>query len=239
MTSLWAIAMREYRSFFRIPLGWVAVALYLFLAGVIFAERILVPGEPSSLRYFFGVSGFLLLPVVPAISMRLFSEEYKSGTIEPLMTSPVGDASIVLGKFTGAAMFLGTMVAPTLVYAVILMIVSDPRPDPGPMVAGYMSLVLLGLLYLAVGTLASALTANQTLAFLGTFLFLLLYTLVTSDLVGLPRGVARIAAQLSMGPKLLDFAKGVIDTAHVVFFLSGVGLFLMLAYVAVQVRRWR
>ena len=107
------------------------------------------------------------------------------------------------------------------------------------MVAGYMSLVLLGLLYLAVGTLASALTANQTLAFLGTFLFLLLYTLVTSDLVGLPRGVARIAAQLSMGPKLLDFAKGVIDTAHVVFFLSGVGLFLMLAYVAVQVRRWR
>ncbi len=239
MKSLWAIAIREYRSFFRIPLGWVAVALYLFLAGVIFAERILIPGEPSSLRYFFGISGFLLLPVVPAISMRLFSEEYKSGTIEPLMTSPVGDASIVLGKFSGAALFLATMVLPTLIYAAILMAVSDPRPDPGPMVAGYLSLALLGLLYLAVGTLASALTANQTLAFLGTFLFLLLYTLVTSDIVGLPPAAAKWAAEMSIGPRLLDFAKGVIDTAHVMFFLSGVVFFLLLAYIAVQMRRWR
>jgi ABC-2 type transport system permease protein len=237
--SLWAIALREFRSFFRIPLGWVAVALYLFLAGVIFAERILIPGEPSSLRYFFGVSGFLLLPVIPAISMRLFSEEYKSGTIEPLMTSPVGDASIVLGKFLGAAMFLGAMVLPTLVYATVLMVVSDPKPDPGPIVAGYLSLVLLGLLYLAVGTLASALTANQTLAFLGTFLFLLVYTLLTSDVVGLPPAAARWAAELSLGPKLVDFAKGVIDTAHVAFFLSGMMFFLLLAYVAVQTRRWR
>jgi ABC-2 type transport system permease protein len=239
MRSLWAVAIREFRSFFKIPLGWVAVALYLFLAGVIFAERILIPGEPSSLRYFFGISGFLLLPVVPAVSMRLFSEEYKSGTIEPLTTSPIGDASIVLGKYLGAAMFLGTMVLPTLVYAAILMFVSDPRPDPGPMVAGYLSLALLGLLYLAVGTLASALTANQTLAFLGTFLFLLLYTLVTSDVVGLPPVAAKWAAELSLGPKLIDFAKGVIDSAHVVFFLSGVLFFLLLTYVAVQTRRWR
>lgn len=239
MSALWAIAVRELRSFFRIPLGWVAVALYLFLAGLIFAERILIPGEPSSLRYFFGVSGFLLLPVVPAVSMRLFSEELKSGTIEPLMTSPVGDASIVLGKFLGAAMFLAAMVLPTLVYPAILMAMSDPRPDPGPIFAGYLSLALLALVYLAVGTLASALTSNQTLAFLGTFLFLLLYTLVTSDIVGLPPGPARWAAELSLGPKLVDFAKGVIDTSHIAFLLSLAAFFLVLAHVAVQTRRWR
>jgi ABC-2 type transport system permease protein len=237
--ALWAIAIREFRSFFRIPLGWVAVSLYLFLAGLIFAERILISGEPSSLRYFFGVSGFLMLPVVPAVSMRLFSEELKSGTIEPLMTSPVGDASIVLGKFLGAAMFLVAMVLPTLAYPAILMAVSDPRPDPGPILAGYLSLALLGLVYLAVGTLASALTSNQTLAFLGTFLFLLLYTLVTSDIVGLPPWAARWAAELSLGPRLVDFAKGVIDSSHVVFLLSLASFFLLLAYVAVQTRRWR
>jgi len=239
MTALWAIAIREFRSFFRIPVGWVAIALYLFLAGLIFAERILIPGEPSSLRYFFGISGFLLLPVVPAISMRLFSEEYKAGTIEPLMTSPVGDASIVLGKFLGAALFLGAMLLPTLLYPVILHVISDPKPDVGPVLAGYLSLALLGLLYLAVGTLASALTANQTLAFLGTFLFLLLYTLVTSDAVGLPPDIARWAGQVSLSPKLGDFAKGVIDTAHVVFFVTASLWFLALAYIAVQTRRWR
>jgi ABC-2 type transport system permease protein len=239
VTALWAIATREYRSFFRVPVGWVVVALYLFLAGVIFAERILIPGEPSTLRYFFGISGFLLLPVVPAISMRLFSEELKSGTIEPLMTSPVGDLAIVAGKYLGGALFLGAMLAPTILYPITLLLVSDPKPDPGPILAGYLSLILLGLLYLAVGTLASSLTSNQTLAFLGTFLFLLLTLLVTSDLVTLPPMIARWAGVISLGPKLADFAKGVIDTSHIVFFLAGSGWFLVLAYISLQTRRWR
>ena len=239
MTSLWAIAMREFRSFFRVPVGWVVVALYLFLAGVIFAERILIPGEPSTLRYFFGISGFLLLPVVPAISMRLFSEEFKSGTIEPLMTSPVGDLSIVAGKYLGGALFLGAMLAPTILYPITLLLVSDPKPDPGPILAGYLSLVLLGLLYLAVGTLASALTSNQTLAFLATFLFLLMTLLITSDAVALPPAVARWAGYVSLAPRLADFAKGVIDTSHIVFFVAASAWFLVLTYVALQTRRWR
>lgn len=239
MKTLWAIAIREFRSFFRVPVGWVAVALYLFLAGVIFAERILIPGQPSTLRYFFGISGFLLLPVVPAISMRLLSEEYKSGTIEPLMTSPVGDLSIIAGKYLGGAMFLGAMLAPTLLYPITLLIVSDPRPDLGPILAGYLSLMLLGLLYLAVGTLTSALTSNQTLAFLGSFLFLLVCLIVTSDAVSLPPNIARWTAELSLGPKLADFAKGIIDTTHIVFFVAASAWFLVLAYVALQTRRWR
>lgn len=239
MTTLWPIATREFRSFFRIPVGWVAVALYLFLAGVIFAERILIPGQPSTLRYFFGISGFLLLPVVPAISMRLLSEEYKSGTIEPLMTSPVGDLSIIAGKYLGGAMFLAAMLAPTILYPITLLLVSDPKPDLGPILAGYLSLSLLGLLYLAVGTLASALTSNQTLAFLGAFLFLLLCLILTSETVSLPPTIARWVAEISLGPKLADFAKGVIDTTHIVFFITASAWFLILAYVALQTRRWR
>ncbi|MCC6659289.1 MAG: ABC transporter permease [Phycisphaerales bacterium] len=235
-----AIAVREYRSLFRVPVGWIVIALYLFLTGVVFVSSALIPGEPASLRYVFGISGWLLLPVMPAVSMRLFAEEFRSGTAEPLMTSPVSDASIVAGKYLGACLFLLTMLAPTLIYAVILAAVSDPAPDPGPILAGYLSLVLLGMLYLAVGTLVSSLTANQTLAFLGTFLFLLIALLLTGDMAArLPGNIGAILIRLGLSTRMEDFARGVIDTAHVVFFLSVSAWFLLLAFVAVESRRWR
>jgi ABC-2 type transport system permease protein len=239
MRALWTIAWREFRSFFRVALGWVAIALYLFLAGVIFAERVLSPGEAASLRYLFNVSGFLLLPVAPAITMRLLSEELRSGTIEPLLTAPVSDASIVLGKYLGAVMFLAAMIAPTLLHAVTLVAVSDPKPDPGPILAGYLSLLLLGSLYLAVGMLFSSLTANQTLAFLGTFLFLLVVLLVTGEMVNLPKWAAPVVRAAALGPRLSDFGKGVIDTAHVAFFAATSLWFLAMTYVSLQTRRWR
>lgn len=239
MSAVLCIALREARSFFRVPLGWVVIALYLFLTGVVFAERTLVPGEPASLRYLFSISGFLLLPVAPAISMRLFSDELRAGTIEPLLTAPVRDLEIVLGKFAGGVLFLLAIVAPTLAHAAILVAVSDPKPDPGPIAAGYLSLVLLGGLYLAVGSFFSTLTASQTLAFLSTFLFLLVALLGTSDLVAAPPPTDRWLAAVAIGPRLADLGRGVIDTAHVVFFLSGTALFLGLAHVSLQSRRWR
>lgn len=236
-----AIAAREFRSFFRLPVGWVVIALYLLLTGVIFAISALVPGEPATLRGFFVASGFLMLPIVPAVSMRLLSEEFRSGTAEPLMTSPVADGAIVLGKYLGAAAFLVAMHLPTLVYPAILMAISDPPADPGPIGAGYLSLFLLGLLYLAVGTLASALTANQVLAFIGTLLFLVIVQLVTSENVApnLPDPLGRLLLRLSIPQRLDDFAKGVIDSGQVVFFLSVSAWFLVLAMVALESRRWR
>jgi ABC-2 type transport system permease protein len=235
-----AIASREYRSLFRVPVGWIVIALYLFLTGVVFVTTVLTPGEPASMRYVFGISGWLLLPVMPAVSMRLLSEELRSGTIEPLMTSPVNDASIVGGKYLGACCFLATMLAPTLVYAGILFAISEPAPDPGPLLAGYLSLMLLGMLYLAVGTLASSLTSNQTLAFLGTFLFLLIALLLTGEMAArLPAGTGRILLRLGLSTRMEDFSRGVIDTSHVVFFLSTSAWFLVLSFVALESRRWR
>src|SRR5690606_26716991 len=114
------------------------------------------------------------------------------------MTSPVSDASIVLGKYVGAVLFLAAMLGPTLIHAVVLYALGDPRPDLGPIAAGYLSLFLLGALYLAVGMLFSSLTANQTLAFLGTFLFLLVAMMVTSDIVALPPALTRIASVVSL-----------------------------------------
>jgi ABC-2 type transport system permease protein len=236
--AAWAIAWREWRSFFRVPLGWIAIAFYLLLTGYSFARN-LEPGAPASMQAIFGLSGFFLLLVAPAVSMRLLSEELRSGTIEPLMTAPVPDAAIIAGKFLGGALFLACMIGPTIAYALVLLRVAEPRPDPGPIVAGYISLLLVGSLYLSVGMLASALTSSQALAFLTAFLTLAGLWIFTSSADNLPPRLARVAAAVALQPRISDFARGVIDTAHVVFFVAGTAWFLVLAYVALQARRWR
>lgn len=248
LSVMLTIAGREAGAMLRIPAGWVIIALYLLLAGSVFANATLIPGEPASLAHLFRVSCWLLLPVVPAIAMRLVSEELRSGTIEPLMTAPVGDVSLVVGKYLGACAFLLVMIAPTLVHVGVLWHYSEPKPDAGAIAAGYASVILQAMLYLAIGTLASALTSNQTLAFL-LALFGILGTLVLSgkgvELAGMiqnqrVREVVEAAARaLSIESRVRDFARGVVDSANVLFFLSLSAWFLALAVVAVQSRRWR
>jgi len=235
-----AIALREFQSFFRVPVGWVTTALFLFLTGVIFAAGSLEPGSLASLREFFGGSGLMLIGIAPAISMRLLSEELRTGTIEPLMTAPVGDASIIIGKYLGGALFLLALLTPTLIYPVLLFTLAEPAPDPGPIAAGYLALFLLGACYLAAGTFFSALTNNQTLAFLGTLLFLVTWSLATSRAGEfLPRPIDGWVASLSLMPRMGDFAKGIIDLTHVVFLLTVTAWFLLLSYAAIDSRRWR
>lgn len=247
MSVLPVIAGREMGSMFRLPAGWVIMALYLLLSGIVFAGAILVPGQPASMRAFFALSGWLLMPVVPAIGMRLFSEEYRAGTIEPLMTAPVDDWSLVLGKYVGACGFLVAMLAPTAVFPVTLWLLADPRPELGPILSGYLSLILQGMLYLSIGLLASSLTSNQTLAFLLT-LFSILGMLLLSALGPQaadqfpPRGaeiVRRILSAVSIETRVSDFARGVIDPANIVFFVGLTGFVLTLGVVSVQSRRWR
>lgn len=240
MSVLLAIARRELLALFRLPVGWIVIALYLLLTGGVFSLAILIPGQPATLRPFFAIAGWLMLPVVPAISMRLFSEELRTGTIEPLLASPARDGVIVLGKFMGAATFLLVMLAPTLAYPISLSLLSDPAPDAGPIIAGYLSVVLLGSLSLAIGTVASACTSSQTLAFLAT-LFILLGMLLIPSLPtqSLPPSLAAVADRLSLQPRLGDFAKGVIDTGHIVSFAGATAWLLVVATLALQSRRWR
>lgn len=239
MNQAWTIALREFRSFFRVPMGWVVIALYLLLAGYVFALGVLQPGSSASLREFFLVSQVFVLILTPAVSMRLIAEELRSGTLEQLMTSPASDGAIIAGKYAGGVMFIIAMFAPTLLYAATLLAVSEPKPDLGPILAGYVSLLLVAMLYLAVGTLVSTLTSNQTLAFIGTFLFLFLLQLLASGSIALPPAIAAALSYASLRPRLEDFARGIIDTRHIVFFLSGAAWFLAIAYVSLQTRRWR
>ncbi|HED54612.1 MAG TPA: ABC transporter permease [Phycisphaerales bacterium] len=240
MRSTLAIATRELASMFRLPVGWVVIALFLVLTGAVFVFGALVPGQPATLRPVFGTTTLLMVFVAPAVSMRLLSEEARLGTLELLSSSPVTSWQIVLGKYLGAMAFLLLMLAPTLLQAGVLMLASDPRPDLGPILAGYLSLILVGGLCLALGTLASTLTESQTLAFLGTLLTLVCWLLLTNvapQHVGPKFGA--ILARASFSARIDDFARGAIDSRNIVFFLSiSIGL-LVASATALELRRWR
>ena len=232
------IALREWAAMLRTPTGWIVTALYLLLSGIAVAVSTVEPGTPASLREFFGASHLILLVVAPAIAMRLMSEEFRAGTIEPLMAAPVSDWSIVTGKYLGGVAFLITMLAPTLAYVALLEWLADP--DYGPILAGYLGLILLGMLYIAVGLLISSLTRSTVVALLGTLFTLMVLELAAgpgSQYVGEP--LDRFLRAISVRSRLADFAKGVIDTAHIVFFVLVSAWFVCLAAVATESRRWR
>jgi len=240
MTQVLVLARRELGSMFRTPVGWIVIALYLFLTGLVFATNTLVPGDPATMRYFFGASALLLIPIAPAVSMRLFAEEYRTGTIEVLGTTAIGPWTLATGKLLGAAAFLVLMLVPTLVYPVLLAFFSDPAPDPGPILTGYLGLILVGTLYLAIGQVASALSASQTLAFLATLMLLVLISFASTQLaVRAPAPFDAALLELSIDRRVRDFSIGILDTAHLVFFASGILLFMTLAAGAVAMRRWR
>lgn len=234
------IAAREIDGLFRLPVGWIAIALFALLTAVVFAETTLVPGQPATMRYFFLSSAWMLIPVAPAISMRLISEELRTGTIEPLMTSPVGDVTVVWGKYLGAVGFLVLMLAPTLVLPIVLWGASNRAPDFGVILSGYVGLTLVGMVYLAIGTLASSVTSSQTLAFLATLIAIVLL-MVVSTTVAARAGdvVGPILERLSIMTRMRDFARGIVDLAHVVFLVSIVVWFVTVAGVALESRRWR
>lgn len=235
---LLAIARRELLSFFRTPQGWIVAALLLFLSGLVFTSSTIVPGGPASLRAFFASWWTLLTIIAPALSMRLFAEEFRTGTAEPLLSSPPSELTLVVGKFLGAAGFLLACLVPTLSYVLILELLASP--DYGPILAGYLGVVLLGIFYLAVGTLFSTLTSSQTLAFIATLFALLLLELGSAQgAEHLPAPWSQAAEALQVAPRLADFARGLISPAHVLFFLISASFLLCCSALVLRVRRWR
>ena len=238
MSRVWAVAQREFASFFRLPLGWIVIALFVCLSSVFFTRSAIVPGEAATMRDFFSIWWGLLIVVCPAISMRLFSEEQRTGTIETVLTAPISEAALVAGKFTAGLLFLMAMLVPSLVYVAVL--AGLARPDFGPVVAGYLGLILLGALYLSIGCLASSLTSSQTLAFLATMFALLALDLAPRQLSGiLPAALGRIVLSFTPSLRLGDFARGLIGSANVSFFVLASFWFLALCVVLMQSRRWR
>jgi ABC-2 type transport system permease protein len=255
MRNVLAIARKEVRGYFVSPIGWVILGLFAVLFGFfyyaflgLFVRQSLqmnqFGGGPQSMnvnlymiRPLLQNTSVIILFVLPMVTMRTYAEEKRSGTIELLMTSPVTDLQIILGKFFGALTLYASMLLVTAVYIGMLFRFGDP--EVGPILSGYLGLLLLGGGFIAVGLLVSSLTKNQIVAAMATFgTFLMLWVIGwVGDFAG--PTTRSIVSYLSITEHFDDFSKGVIDTKHLVYYLSFITFGLFLTAKAVDSERWR
>ena len=254
MTNILAIAQKELRAYFASPIAYVVIGVFTLILGVMYA---------GILNWFLGQSmqmgmgmgpqtlnvnqqlirplllnmAVVLLLLLPLITMRTYSEEKRSGTIELLLTSPVSDLEIILGKFLGALALYALMIGIMLIHFGLLFMYG--KPELKPLLTAYLGMLLFGSGFISIGLFISSLTKNQIVAGAATFaVFLLLWVI---DWLGPALGPSTedVLKYLSMTGHLDDFIKGVIDTKHVVYYLSIIVFGLFLTARSVDTERWR
>lgn len=254
MRNVWTIARRELSSYFSSPIAYIVLAMFAVLFGFFFysavaifvqfsAQAAMQPGAPPmNVNQFIvqptlGNFGIILLLLTPLVTMRLFAEEKRSGTIELLLTSPVRDYEIILGKWLGAMLLYACMLAVSLLNLSILFIVSTP--DWRAMLVGYLGLLLMGGAFLAMGAFISTLTRNQIVAGAVTFcLFLLLWVLDWAGSYNTSM-IGRLCSYVAIAPHFEQFSKGVIELKDTVYYLSAIAIGLFLSKRSLESLRWR
>lgn len=256
MRNVIAIARRELQSYFASPIAYVMLGLFALIFGWMFYSFLRFFAEQSLRMSQMGMqgpqalnvnemmirplllqAGVVVLFFLPMLTMRSFAEEKRSGTIELLLTSPLSDWEIVLGKYAGAmALYVVMLAVSALNFAWLF---AFGNPELGPIVVGYLGLLLMGGSFVAIGLFISNLTRNQLVAAALTFSVLLMLLLV--NWIGDSSGpiVRAIVSGLSVFQHFEDFSRGVIDTQHVVYYLSFIGFGLFLAARSVDADRWR
>ena len=254
MNNVLAIARKELNSYFASPIAYVVIGAFALIFGLFYVSLLnwfvqqgmqmgqMGMGGPVNvnqqmIRLLLQNTAVVILFVLPMVTMRCYAEEKRGGTMELLLTSPVTDFEILMGKFLGALALYACMLAVTFVHLAILFRYGNP--DWRPIAAGYLGLLLLGGSFISVGLLMSSLTRNQIVAGMVTFGLVLLLWIV--DWIGSFAGprVEAVVSYLSITGHLDDFAKGVIDTKHVVYYLSFITFGLFLTAKSVDSERWR
>ncbi|HEX2446045.1 MAG TPA: ABC transporter permease subunit [Vicinamibacterales bacterium] len=253
MGNILAVAGKELRTYFASPIAYIVTGFWALVFGYFFyvmlyfflqrSQQAMGMGPQSvnvnqdMIRYVLSNASVVVLFVLPAITMRTYSEEKRSGTIELLLTSPLTDLQIILGKFLGTLALYGAMLLVTVLYIALLFWFGNPEVKP--ILAGYLGLLLLGGCFLSIGLFISSLTKNQIVAAVITFVtFLMLWVIdwMASDATGTTATVLRY---LSITGHFEDFSKGIIDTKHVIYYLSLITFGLFLTAKAVDTERWK
>lgn len=247
MSGFLAIAGRELRAYFFSPLAYVILTFFLLVNGGVFLLIVSFLNDPRAggsatpLKLFFGDTFFfwlILLFVTPILTMRLLSEERRSGTIEMLMTAPVSEAQVVTAKYLAALAFYVFLWLPTLAYVAI--VATYGEVDWGPIASGYLGVAGIGAVFLAVGLFGSSFTKNQVVAAISTFAMLIFFfavafldSLVTND------ALKEVLSYVNLLDHMDDFGKGIVDSRRLVYYLSTVVLFLFLTSRALEAKKWR
>jgi ABC-2 type transport system permease protein len=232
------IARRELSSYFYSPIAYVAMTLFLVACGIFFREDFR-PGQPAAMRTIFDWMVWLLVFIVPVLCMGLLAQEWATGTIESMMTAPVGETDMVLGKFFGSLGFFVVLLAPTLLYVVLLRMYA--QPDYGPIFSGYLGIVLVGALFIAIGLFCSSLTRSQVVAAVTAAAILFLITIVPWWIGSRAAivGFWRTLVDQGVFTRYTDFSKGIIDSANLIFFLAATTVFLFITVKVLESRRWK
>lgn len=236
LMNIHTVFKREFQSFFNSPVAYIVITVFLLFSGWLFFQQFFLVGQ-ASMRPLFGLIPVLFMFLAPAITMRLIAEERKTKTISLLMTLPIGNAEIILGKFLAAEALLGVALLLTLPYA--LTVGSVGLLDWGPVWGGYLGALLMGAAYLAVGMFCTSLTSNQIVAFILGLGICFVFFIVDKVLMFLPGWLSTVFQYLSVDYHFHNIARGVIDIRDVVFYLSFVAAFNLYAVYAVQREGWR
>lgn len=261
MKNYWAILKKEFRILFVSPIAYAVLAVFYAVGGYFFyiiltfyiqrsmqmmlqsaqfggaAPPIDVPS--MVMTNFFGVISTILLFLLPMVTMGIFAEEKKRGTIELLFTSPITNTQLILGKFSAVLLFLGLMLVPTILNSLLLYFYSDPAPPLAPIFNSYLGAFLLGGALLSVGVFVSSLTENQIVAAVVTFgIFLVLWVIDASAGTGTSLRDETLR-YLSVLNHYEDFTRGILDTQHVFFYLSFIFLGLFLTSLSLDSVKWR
>lgn len=244
MRTVWVIAQREYKRYFSTPAAYMIAFMFLLILGLLFYATLvggMVSQIPPGVDSVLGTLVFLLLFATPAVTMHLVAEEQRLGTIELLLTAPVKDWELVVGKWLGGFLFILTLIAVTLIYPIVLNQLIDPGIDQGPLISGYLGVILISASFAAIGVTVSSFFSNQIAAFFASLGVLLLLWVISAPLQSAGGGVSNellsyFDLRRHFYPTLFV---GIIDIRDIVYFISLIILALVIGSVTVETRRWR
>jgi ABC-2 type transport system permease protein len=227
MNTVLAIFKKEFTSYFISPIAYVFIIVFLIGTNFMYFQPFFLINQ-ADMRNYFGLLPWVFLFFVPAITMRSWAEEKKSKTMELLLTWPLSDAQVVLGKFFASLAFLATAVALSVTVPITLFIVGNP--DPGPIIGGYLGALLMGAAYLAIGLWISSHTENQIVAFILAWVVIFALMIIGHPMVTLkiPAMFVPLFSYLGLFTHFESIERGVIDSRDVVYYLSVTGVFLFL-----------
>jgi len=235
MNKVLPIFRREMFAYFYSPVAYIVISVFLILTGWFFTSEMFLAND-SSLRSVFGIIPFIFIFFVPAVTMRLISEEKKSGTIELMFTMPISDLEIVLGKYFAGLGLLVVAILFTIPYALTIMVLG--YPDVGMLVSGYLGLMLMGAAYVSIGVFASTISRNQVVAFIVAFVIIFVLWLINKFLMLIPPAIAPVLQYLSIDYHYENINRGVIDSRDITYYLSIIVFMLALARMALESRKW-
>ncbi|MCL4508809.1 MAG: ABC transporter permease [Chloroflexi bacterium] len=234
--GLFTVARRELTSYFGSPVAYIVAAAFLALNGFLFAA-VISNSQQADMSFVFGDVAIVLLFVIPGITMRLIAEEQRLGTLELLLTAPVRDWEVILGKFLAAFALFILMLVPTGLYVVFL--VAFGHPDLSTILSGYIGIVLLGAAFIGFGLVTSALTQSQLVAFIVAFVLGLILWLLQGLAVTFSGGVASVVSFLGLSQHVSNFSSGLVQSDDVVYLLSLIVCSLFVATRILESRRYR